>query len=543
MILVGNQRGGAYDLAAHLMKPENDHVEIHELRGFMSEDLHGAFQETYAISKATKCTQYLFSLSLNPPQEAKVSVQDFENAIDRVETDLGLTGQPRAIVFHEKEGRRHAHAVWSRIDPVELKAKQLSFSKNKMQEVSRDLYLEHGWKMPCGLSHSGEADPRNYTLEQWQQAKRQDKDPVAIKTAIQDAWAISDSKASFTHALQERGYYLARGDRRGFLAVDHEGTPYSLSKWSDVKPKNLKARLGETTTLPNLEETKATIQQDMHQLMDRFNAELQKKQQLQKQNYEKQKQTLIQHQRQQRAKQRQLLEQRQQGEALKRQERFRSGFNGLWDRMRGEHSRIQQRNELEALQAMRRDQALKDELIFKHLEQRKQIKNQYLQAQQKLQVQGREIVEDRKAITQTLVEPANATLKPTRRRKRQTKQKIDSSIQIQNPAPVYTPVKPVIKQRSKAQPEQPKTRLNVSFNNAVKAKETPQNQPQTHEQRRKAYIAQKMAAYDRSTPEPTPQTQNLTLEQRREAYIKKRRSEMDKGRSSPSRNRGPEHER
>ena len=37
MILEGNARGGAKNLALHLMKDENDHVTIHELRGFMSD--------------------------------------------------------------------------------------------------------------------------------------------------------------------------------------------------------------------------------------------------------------------------------------------------------------------------------------------------------------------------------------------------------------------------------------------------------------------------------------------------------------------------
>lgn len=37
MILVGNPRGGAKNLAQHLMKEENDHVTVHELRGFASD--------------------------------------------------------------------------------------------------------------------------------------------------------------------------------------------------------------------------------------------------------------------------------------------------------------------------------------------------------------------------------------------------------------------------------------------------------------------------------------------------------------------------
>lgn len=42
--------------------------------------------------------------------------------------------------------------------------------------------------MPRGLVNSRESDPRNYTLAEWQQAKRVGKDAAAIKTDIQDAY-------------------------------------------------------------------------------------------------------------------------------------------------------------------------------------------------------------------------------------------------------------------------------------------------------------------------------------------------------------------
>lgn len=157
MILVGNQRGGGRDLANHLMKSENERVEVAELRGFIADDLDGAFQESYAISRGTRCKQFLFSLSLNPPKDAEVSNEAFLDAIDRAESRLGLSGQPRAVVFHEKRGgngtlRRHAHAVWSRINVEEMKAVHLSKSHEKLQAVARELYLEHGWTMPRGLA-------------------------------------------------------------------------------------------------------------------------------------------------------------------------------------------------------------------------------------------------------------------------------------------------------------------------------------------------------------------------------------------------------
>ncbi|WP_299867968.1 hypothetical protein [uncultured Roseobacter sp.] len=107
MILNGNQRGGGLKLAAHLMNVvENDHVEVHELRGFCSQTLRGALQETDAVAKGTQCKQYLFSLSLSPPETERVPIAEFGAAVAEVEKKLGLVGQPRAIVFHEKNGRR-----------------------------------------------------------------------------------------------------------------------------------------------------------------------------------------------------------------------------------------------------------------------------------------------------------------------------------------------------------------------------------------------------------------------------------------------------
>ncbi len=90
----------------------NDRVDLHDVRGFMADTLYGAFKETEAMAKGTRCRQYLFSLSLNPLEKSFVSTQGFEAAINEIEQALKLVGQPRAIVFHEKAGRRHAHVAF-----------------------------------------------------------------------------------------------------------------------------------------------------------------------------------------------------------------------------------------------------------------------------------------------------------------------------------------------------------------------------------------------------------------------------------------------
>ena len=161
MILKGSQRGGAKQLGLHLLKTvENEHVEIYDVRGFMTDDVVGALREAEAVSKGTKCRQFLFSVSLNPPEIESVRIETFEQAITAIEEKHGLTDQPRVIVFHEKEGRRHCHAVWSRIDAETMTAKPLPFFKNKLMEVSKQLYLEHGWQMPRGLANNKDRDLR-----------------------------------------------------------------------------------------------------------------------------------------------------------------------------------------------------------------------------------------------------------------------------------------------------------------------------------------------------------------------------------------------
>ncbi len=73
MILKAKERGNAPQLAKYLMSMrDNEHVELHELRGFVSDDLADAFQEAEAISKGTKCQNHLFSMSLNPPENQNV---------------------------------------------------------------------------------------------------------------------------------------------------------------------------------------------------------------------------------------------------------------------------------------------------------------------------------------------------------------------------------------------------------------------------------------------------------------------------------------
>lgn len=391
MILKGNARGGAKDLALHLMKAENEHVEVHQLRGFVSDTLMGALNEAYAISRGTRCRQFLYSLSLNPPKTEQVTTAQFEAAIERAEEKLGLTGQPRAIVFHEKEGRRHAHAVWSRIDIGRMKAVHLFRDHEKLMTVSRELFRGYGWKMPEGLADRSRRDPRNFTLEEWQQAKRTGKDAGAIRTSFQDAWAISDTGTAFIHAMRERGYVVARGDRRGFVAVDVHGEVYAIPRYAGMKTKAVRARLGDENTLPDVDEARAQIADDMLPTFQRFRDALDTQAGARKAEYEKRRGALVTRQRAERQRLSDEQDGRRAEENQIRQARFRKGLKGLWDVLRGEHKRIRELNEREAHEALAKDRAEKDRLVFTHLRQRRQL--EFVKLRDRLR-----LVEDRRAL-------------------------------------------------------------------------------------------------------------------------------------------------
>lgn len=263
MILKGSQRSGGQNLAAHLMNvADNEHVLLHELRGFASDNLRGAFKEIEAISRGTACRQYLFSLSLNPPKP-NVPIEVFEQAIEKIEERLGLTGQSRAIVIHEKDNRRHAHCVWSRIDAQTMTARQMSHFKTKLTGVSRDLYLEHGWTLPKGLANKAERNPTNFTFAEWQQAKRQEIDPRWLKQTVQDCWAKSDNAKSFASALEDHGLFVAKGDRRSLVLLDHKAEVWSLPRLLGMKTGPVRERMGDPENLPSVAATQKLIGQRM----------------------------------------------------------------------------------------------------------------------------------------------------------------------------------------------------------------------------------------------------------------------------------------
>ena len=345
MIFYASVRGNADELAKHLLNAEeNEHVTVHDIRGFVADDLAGALMEAYAISKGSRCKQFLFSLSLNPPEYADVPIDDFEAAIEEIERKLGLLNQPRVVVFHEKKGRRHCHVVWLRLkasdfNPRRMVGVQMAHFKYKLMDISRGLFRKYDWKLPKGMERKQDKNPYNLSREEYRQATRLAEDPQALKLLFKQSWETTDSKQTFARFLSENGFFLAQGDRRGYVAVDLGGKVYSLSKWIDVSTRDLKARLGPHEQLPTSEKARAFIAERMtsslRQHIEQIKAEAKEKRlplvqeiRLMTVQHRKDRADLIYRQ-----------EQRHREETKVRVARFATSVAGIWERATGEYKK------------------------------------------------------------------------------------------------------------------------------------------------------------------------------------------------------------
>lgn len=376
MILKGSQRGGARQLAVHLVKQEegeNEHVAVGEVRGFVASDVYGAMAEAHALARGTRCIQPIFSMSMNPPKDAEVSRQDFVATADRAEEALGLEGRKRIIVFHEKEGRLHAHVVWSRIDEETMKAVNLPHFKNKLRSLSKELFLEHGWDLPEGHRIDGWKNPLNFTLGEFQQAKEAGLDPRELKQLFRSAYDRSDGLSGFRHALEEHGYYLARGDRRGIVALSLQGEVFAVGRWAGVRARDITQKLGDGQNLPDVAAVRKELKIRVDARMRDHIEALKTAHGQELKPLDDELRAVVGSQRRDRTAFREAQKERATAEARQRAERFRKGLGVVMDILTGRLFKLRRQNEQEAKAGRQRDRRDREALVRAQLTERKPL--------------------------------------------------------------------------------------------------------------------------------------------------------------------------
>jgi len=237
VIIKGKSRGGPAALATHLGNAEkNERVSLLETRGTVANDLRGALVEMDAYALGTRCEKSLYHAAMSPEPPHRLSPEQRAEAIDALEEKLGLEGHARVVVMHEKLGREHIHVVWSRIDTDRMRSVSDSHNYRKHEEVARDLERSFGHDRVQGahVERDGVSRPdRTPSRAELRQEERSGIKGTNVKRDVTEAFRASDGPVSFKAALEDKGYILAKGDRRDFVVVDRAGGIHSLARRID----------------------------------------------------------------------------------------------------------------------------------------------------------------------------------------------------------------------------------------------------------------------------------------------------------------------
>lgn len=287
MIIKGAARAGPAQLGNYLMRlyasaDKDEYTELLELqspwatpetpgRERAAAQLVQAFRDWQILAEGTKQGRDgLYHAQINPAATYAMTPEQWIRAADILGEELGLKDQQRAVVLHGGEDRPHIHVVWARTDIDTMKLHSDSYNYVAHEKASKRMELEFGHEFVPGKHAKRDRDkqpefPRaEMTQDECQQAERTGLDPARRKQQITALKQASDSAGAFKAGLEEQGYILARGDKRGFVLVDEAGEIYSLSRQiRGVKRDELDEFMKgiDPQTLPTVERARELQQQ------------------------------------------------------------------------------------------------------------------------------------------------------------------------------------------------------------------------------------------------------------------------------------------
>ncbi|MFY0599306.1 MAG: relaxase/mobilization nuclease domain-containing protein [Cyclobacteriaceae bacterium] len=260
MIINGQAVKGATRLANHLMKQENEHVEVLEVLGTANENLYEALRDMEAVGAMTQSQtgKVLYHANIDPRQKETLTKEQYIKASDTLMNELGFTGQPRAIVMHVKGGRQHAHLVVQLTDTEKGKLKQVSNNYYKHKDVAkqleREFQLEKAPRDKTGKS---------YNQKEAQQAKRLDKTVRQQRLIVRDCFDRAKDGKDFDFNLRKKEMMLAKGKR--IVVLDKHGNAQSLNRQLNpyIKSKQVKEKIKDIVQdLPDIDTAQQYIRQE-----------------------------------------------------------------------------------------------------------------------------------------------------------------------------------------------------------------------------------------------------------------------------------------
>lgn len=269
MIIKGKSRAGPSQLARHLGRTDtNERVAVLQLDSAGTPEQ--AFRDWQTYTLATRGKLGLYHANIDPDAKYDMTPDQWMRAVDILEEELGLQGQPRAVVMHEKHGREHIHVVWARADMDAMRLRSDSNNYLAHERASLRMEQEFGHEHVAGKHAKRDREkqpefPRSeVSHDEWQQAERGGLGHRERKAQVTALYEASDTGPAFKAALEDAGYVLARGDKRDFVILDTDAKVHSLGRQlSGVKAADLRAFMADIDpeALPGVKEARTAIRE------------------------------------------------------------------------------------------------------------------------------------------------------------------------------------------------------------------------------------------------------------------------------------------
>lgn len=186
-----------------------------------SDDLRAATGGSRAGRKSSAGNVYSYSLAWglddNPSQS------DMERAALETLEALGLKEHQAVIVDHKDTEHRHVHVIANLVHP----------QTGQVANVYKDHLTLSQWAQSYeerqGHIYCPQRVHNNAKREQGDYIKHREEQ-AGHAPSIAELYASCDSGKAFKAALEDVGYQLGRGDRRGFIVMEKGGKVHSLSR-------------------------------------------------------------------------------------------------------------------------------------------------------------------------------------------------------------------------------------------------------------------------------------------------------------------------
>lgn len=258
----------ARNMAAHLVKAENELCQIIETPsgGRRPEDLRKELIDLQALTDLTRGKTGFLHVSIDPRVTDQMKAEHWNRSVSAIEKEFGLENQPRILVYHEKEGRPHVHALWSTVDIDHNKLITLSHYKRRLQKVRLELEREFGHEH--APTRSGDRT-FEITPKEREMLKETETKPLDIKKLITQIWEQSKGQKEFLKNMKSNGYHVVQGDRSKFAVLTPGGKVMNLVRQlpKGVKTKDV-AKILEQDKLLTVDQVREQIKAEKEQRLN-----------------------------------------------------------------------------------------------------------------------------------------------------------------------------------------------------------------------------------------------------------------------------------